>query len=101
MFGLPPLVLSCLYVFQYDSIHIRATLPLLAPSRNDPLGSTEIAKCGSNKTTKQRRSRVIGIFPNESSILRLMGSVLIEQHEALSLGRAVFSKETLENLMRF
>ena len=52
-----------------------------------------------NKELK-RRSKVIGIFPNESSLLRLMGSVLIEQHEALSLGRAVFSRETLENLMR-
>ena len=48
----------------------------------------------------KRRSKVIGIFPNESSLLRLMGSVLIEQHEALSLGRAVFSRETLETLMR-
>ena len=52
-----------------------------------------------NKELK-RRSKVIGIFPNESSLLRLMGSVLIEQHEALSLGRAVFSRETLETLMR-
>lgn len=29
----------------------------------------------------KRRSNVIGIFPNEASILRLMGAVLIEQHE--------------------
>ena len=52
-----------------------------------------------NKELK-RRSRVIGIFPNEESLLRLMGSVLMEQHEMLSLGRAVFSRQTLENLMR-
>lgn len=33
-----------------------------------------------NKELK-RRSNVIGIFPNEESLLRLMGSVLIEWHE--------------------
>ena len=51
-----------------------------------------------NKELK-RRSKVIGVFPNEDSILRLMGSVLIEQHDALLAGRAVFSKETLTSLM--
>jgi transposase-like protein len=29
----------------------------------------------------KKRSNVIGIFPNEDSIIRLMGSVLIERHE--------------------
>ena len=47
----------------------------------------------------KRRSKVIGIFPNEESILRLMGSVLIEEHEAMSLGRAVYSPNTLSALM--
>ena len=51
-----------------------------------------------NKELK-RRSKVIGVFPNEDSILRLMGSVLIERHDALLAGRAVFSKETLTSLM--
>lgn len=30
----------------------------------------------------KRRSKVIGVFPNTESIIRLMGSVLIEMHEA-------------------
>lgn len=51
-----------------------------------------------NKELK-RRSKVIGVFPNEDSVLRLIGSVLIERHDALLAGRAVFSKDTLTSLM--
>ena len=29
----------------------------------------------------KRRSKVIGIFPNENSLMRLIGSVLQEQHK--------------------
>ena len=42
----------------------------------------------------KRRSHVIGIFPNEASLLRLMGSVLIEENSSLKKGRAMFSSET-------
>ena len=52
-----------------------------------------------NKELK-RRSKVIGVFPNEDSVLRLMGSVLIELHDAMLTGRAVFSKESLSALMK-
>ena len=52
-----------------------------------------------NKELK-RRSKVIGIFPNEDSLLRLMGSVLIEVHEAMQVGRAIFSKDSLAALMK-
>ena len=52
-----------------------------------------------NKELK-RRSKVIGVFPNEASVLRLMGSVLIERHDALLSGKAVFSKESLLTLMK-
>lgn len=51
-----------------------------------------------NKELK-RRSKVIGVFPNEDSVLRLMGSVLIERHDAIQAGRAVFSRESLASLM--
>ena len=51
-----------------------------------------------NKELK-RRSKVIGVFPNEDSVLRLMGSVLIERHDAIQAGRAVFSKDSLASLM--
>ena len=52
-----------------------------------------------NKELK-RRSKVIGIFPNEDSLLRLMGSVLIEFHETMQVGRAIFSKDSLAALMK-
>ena len=52
-----------------------------------------------NKELK-RRSKVIGVFPNEDSLLRLMGSVLIEMHDAMLVGRAIFSKDSLAALMK-
>ena len=39
----------------------------------------------------KKRSRVIGVFMNETSLLRLMGSVLIEAHERIQTGRKMFS----------
>ena len=51
-----------------------------------------------NKELK-RRSKVIGIFPNEDSMLRLMGSVLMERNEVIQNTKAVFSKETYEKLL--
>ena len=47
----------------------------------------------------KRRSKVIGIFPNESSLLRLMGSVLIEQHESMQTKNAIFSSKTYAALI--
>ena len=47
-----------------------------------------------NKELK-RRSKVVGVFPNENSVLRLIGSVLIELHDAMLVGRAVFSQDSL------
>lgn len=52
-----------------------------------------------NKEMK-RRSKVIGVFPNEDSVLRLMGSVLMERHDAMLAGRAVFSKDSLSALLK-
>ena len=52
-----------------------------------------------NKELK-RRSKVIGVFLNEDSVLRLMGSVLMERHDAMLGGRAVFSKDSLSALLK-
>lgn len=41
----------------------------------------------------KRRSKVIGVFPNEQSLLRLMGSVLLERHEEILLQKAMFNQE--------
>jgi len=51
-----------------------------------------------NKELK-RRSNAIGIFPNEESLLRLMGSVLMERSDAVQGTKAVFSPETLSKLL--
>lgn len=50
-----------------------------------------------NKELK-RRSKVIGIFPNEDSLIRLMGSVLIEQNGISQSRKAIFSKQAYQNL---
>lgn len=41
----------------------------------------------------RRRERVIRIFPNEASIERLIGSLLIEQHERWISGKAYFNMD--------
>jgi len=41
----------------------------------------------------RRRERVIRIFPNVDSAMRLLGAVLMEQHEAWSTGRRYFNME--------
>ena len=52
-----------------------------------------------NKELK-RRSRVVGIFPNSASLLRLMGAVLMEYNETLQNTKAVFSHKTMEHLLQ-
>lgn len=51
-----------------------------------------------NKELK-RRSKVIGVFPNEESITRLMGSVLIEINDARSSRKAIFTNKAYQNLI--
>jgi len=41
----------------------------------------------------RRRERVIRIFPNEASLLRLIGSLLIEQDEKWSSGKKYLSMD--------
>ena len=52
-----------------------------------------------NKDLK-RRSKVIGVFPNADSLLRLMGTVLIEYNEGLATQRAIISKNSLDSLLK-
>ena len=47
----------------------------------------------------KRRAKVIGIFPNEESVLRLIGSLLLEINDVKAVGRSIFSKQTLEKMI--
>ena len=46
----------------------------------------------------RRREKVVGIFPSQASVLRLLGSILIEQDDEWKVGRRYFSAASMATL---
>ena len=52
-----------------------------------------------NEKEVKRRADVVGIFPNEASIVRLIGAVLLEQNDEWQLQHRYMQVEAMAELL--
>jgi mutator family transposase len=71
---------------------ISAGVFLGIPTPNHVLAS----KPGKKSATVKRRTEVVGIFPNEEAIVRLVGAIVFEQNDEWAVQRARYM--TLETI---